>query len=92
MADIYDHRGRPVEHGRIRVNGIRMHYVTAGEGESLLLLHGTPKTHYYWYKLIPLLTESFTVVAPDLRGLAIRTGLSRRKATTPSRTPAISRS
>ena len=40
-----------------------MHYVTAGEGEPLLLLHGTPKTHYYWYKLIPLLTESFTVVA-----------------------------
>ena len=68
MAEIYDHRGRPVEHGRIRVNGIRMHYVTAGEGEPLLLLHGTPKTHYYWYKLIPLLTESFTVVAPDLRG------------------------
>jgi len=68
MAKIYDHRGRPVEHGRIRVNGIRMHYVTAGEGEPLLLLHGTPKTHYYWYKLIPLLTESFSVVAPDLRG------------------------
>jgi pimeloyl-ACP methyl ester carboxylesterase len=50
------------------VNNIRMHYVTAGEGEPLLLLHGTPKTHYYWYKLIPLLTDRFRVVAPDLRG------------------------
>lgn len=68
MAEIYDHTGSPVKHGRTRVNGIRMHYVTAGEGEPLLLLHGTPKTHYYWYKLIPLLTERFTVVAPDLRG------------------------
>lgn len=68
MAEIYDHAGTPVKHGRARVNGIRMHYVTAGEGEPLLLLHGTPKTHYYWYKLIPLLTERFTVVAPDLRG------------------------
>ena len=45
-----------------------MHYVTAGRGEPLLLLHGTPKNHFYWYKLIPLLTEHFTVVAPDLRG------------------------
>ncbi|WP_119071348.1 alpha/beta hydrolase [Rubrobacter indicoceani] len=68
MAEIYDHTGGPVKHGRARVNGIRMHYVTAGQGEPLLLLHGTPKTHYYWYKLIPLLTERFTVVAPDLRG------------------------
>ncbi|MER5650558.1 alpha/beta hydrolase [Streptosporangium sp. NPDC002524] len=68
MAEIYDHRGDPVTHGRAHVNGIRMHYVTAGQGEPLLLLHGTPKNHFYWYKLIPLLTEHFTVVAPDLRG------------------------
>src|SRR5919202_4459414 len=66
-------RTRPdsaIRQGSARVNGIRMHYVTAGQGEPLLLLHGTPKTHYYWYKLIPLLTEHFTVVAPDLRGFA----------------------
>ncbi|WP_083974841.1 alpha/beta fold hydrolase [Herbidospora daliensis] len=68
MAETYDHRGTPVTHGRAHVNGIRMHYVTAGRGEPLLLLHGTPKNHFYWYKLIPLLTEHFTVVAPDLRG------------------------
>lgn len=68
MAEIYDHTGAPVKHGRARVNGIRMHYVTAGQGPALLLLHGTPKTHFYWYKLIPLLTPHFTVVAPDLRG------------------------
>jgi pimeloyl-ACP methyl ester carboxylesterase len=68
MPEIFDHNGQPVKHGRARVNGIRMHYVTAGQGEPLLLLHGTPKSHYYWYKLIPLLTEHFTVVAPDLRG------------------------
>ncbi len=68
LAEIFDHTGRPVKHGRARVNGIRMHYVTAGQGEPLLLLHGTPKNHFYWYKLIPLLTEHFTVVAPDLRG------------------------
>lgn len=68
MPEIFDHNGNPVIHGRARVNGIRMHYVMAGQGEPLLLIHGTPKTHYYWYKLIPLLTEKFTVIAPDLRG------------------------
>lgn len=68
MVEIYDHTGAAVKHGRARVNGIRMHYVTAGQGEPLLLLHGTPKTHFYWHKLIPLLTPHFTVVAPDLRG------------------------
>ena len=68
MAEIYDHTGAPVHHSRARVNGIRMHYVTAGQGEPLLLLHGTPKTSFYWHRLLPLLTERFTVVAPDLRG------------------------
>ncbi|GAB1813111.1 alpha/beta fold hydrolase [Mycobacterium sp. MUNTM1] len=68
MVEIFDHRGDPVTHGRAHVNGIRVHYVTAGQGEPLLLLHGTPKNHYYWHKLFPLITEHFTVVAPDLRG------------------------
>jgi pimeloyl-ACP methyl ester carboxylesterase len=68
MPEIYDHAGKVVTHGRAHVNGIRMHYVTAGSGEPLLLLHGTPKNHFYWHKLMPLLTEHFTIVAPDLRG------------------------
>ena len=67
-AESYDHNGKPVKHGRIRVNGIRMHYITAGSGPALLLLHGTPKNSFYWYRLFPLLTDSFTVVAPDQRG------------------------
>lgn len=68
MLETYDHNGTAVTHGRARVNGIRMHYITAGQGPAIALLHGTPKTHYYWYKLVPLLTPHFTIVAPDLRG------------------------
>ncbi|KAK4561458.1 hypothetical protein LTR86_004776 [Recurvomyces mirabilis] len=68
LAETYDHNGAPVKHGRMRVNGIRMHYITAGSGPALLLLHGTPKNSFYWYKVFPLLTQHFTVVAPDLRG------------------------
>lgn len=68
-APIVDHNGKPVEHGRAKVNGVRLHYVKAGQGEPLFLLHGVPKTHYHWRHVIPLLTPHFTVIAPDLRGL-----------------------
>jgi len=68
QAETYDHAGKAVQHGRARVNGIRLHYITAGTGPALLLLHGTPKDSFYWYKIFPLLTEHFTIVAPDLRG------------------------
>jgi pimeloyl-ACP methyl ester carboxylesterase len=68
-APIVDHAGKPVEHGRATVNGVRLHYVKGGSGEPLFLLHGVPKTHYHWRHVIPLLTRHYTVIAPDLRGL-----------------------
>ncbi|UPX12286.1 Haloacetate dehalogenase [Ascochyta rabiei] len=66
--EVYDHTGNAVRHGRARLNMIRVHYYTAGSGPPLLLVHGTPKTNYYWYKLVPLLSQHYTIVAPDLRG------------------------
>nr|POF07197.1 soluble epoxide hydrolase [Quercus suber] len=68
LAETYDHNNKPVKHGRARINGIRMHYIVAGHGPALLLLHGTPKNSFYWYRIFPLLTPHFTLVAPDLRG------------------------
>jgi pimeloyl-ACP methyl ester carboxylesterase len=68
MLEIKDHAGNPVTHGRATVNGVRLHYVTAGQGEPLVLVHGVPKTWYYWHRLIPLLSEHYTVIAPDVRG------------------------
>ncbi len=56
------------EHRYARVNGIRMHYVEAGEGELVLLLHGFPECWYSWRKQLPVLGEGYRVVAPDLRG------------------------
>lgn len=66
--EVYDHNGHAVRHGRARLNDIRIHYYITGSGPPLLLIHGTPKTNYYWYKLVPLLSQHFTIVAPDLRG------------------------
>jgi len=46
-----------------------VHYLTAGKGEPLVLLHGIPQTSYEWRHVIPLLADRFQIVAPDLRGL-----------------------
>ena len=66
--DILDHNGKKVTHGKETVNGVRLHYYMAGDGEPLILLHGVPKTSYYWRKALPMLTSKFTVIVPDLRG------------------------
>lgn len=49
------------------VNGIRMHYLQAGDGPPLFLLHGWPQTSHCWHQ-VDALAETHTVVAPDLRG------------------------
>lgn len=46
-----------------------VHYLTAGQGDPIVLLHGIPETSYEWRHVIPLLADRFTLIAPDLRGL-----------------------
>jgi pimeloyl-ACP methyl ester carboxylesterase len=48
--------------------GFRMHYLRAGQGEPLLLLHGWPQHSLMWQKIMPALAQQYTVIAPDLRG------------------------
>ncbi|WP_321874208.1 alpha/beta fold hydrolase [Burkholderia ubonensis] len=55
-------------HHTIEANGIRQHYVEAGEGPTVVLLHGFPETYYAWRHQIPILAQQFRVIAPDLRG------------------------
>ncbi len=55
-------------HHTINANGIRQHYVEAGTGAPLILLHGFPETWYAWRKQIPVLSRHYRVIVPDLRG------------------------
>jgi epoxide hydrolase 4 len=58
-------------HGDVRANGLRLHYVEAGDptGELVLLLHGFPECWYSWrHQLDPLGSQGFRVVALDLPG------------------------
>ena len=50
------------------VNGVKLHYLIAGKGDPILLLHGYAETSHMWLPLIAKLAVNHTVIAPDLRG------------------------
>ena len=51
------------------IDGVQLHYMTAGHGPTVILLHGFAETSRMWKPIIPLLAEKFTVIAPDLPGI-----------------------
>src|SRR5277367_2641591 len=53
----------------LEVDGVKLHYMTAGHGTPLILLHGYAETSLMWRPIIPALAERFTVIAPDLPGI-----------------------
>lgn len=54
--------------GFVRVNGTRLHYVAAGAGPLVILLHGFPEFWRTWRHQLVALSAHFRVVAPDMRG------------------------
>ena len=58
----------PGESRYVRVNGINTHYVVAGEGHPLLLLHGLGASIATWRDNIGPLSETFRVYAVDMPG------------------------
>ena len=61
-------------HHRLTADGVDLHYVTAGEGPPLVLLHGFPQTWRQWRQVIERLEHRFTIIAPDLRGVGATPG------------------
>ena len=55
-------------HTTQNVGSVNLHYVESGSGELVLLLHGFPDFWYSWRHQIPVLSDHFRIVAPDLRG------------------------
>lgn len=53
----------------VPIEGVKLHYLTAGHGPTLILLHGYTQTSRMWRPIIPPLAEKFTVIAPDLPGI-----------------------
>ncbi len=56
------------EHGWLRVNGVRLHYVSAGNGPLILFLHGFPELWYAWKAQLAEFGGDYRAVAVDMRG------------------------
>lgn len=51
------------------VNGTRLHYVSGGQGEPLILIPGYPETWWAYHKVMPLLASKYYVVVAEMRGM-----------------------
>src|SRR4051812_48473220 len=61
--------GTGLQEGYAEVGDVKLHYVEAGDGPLVVLLHGFPEFWYGWRQQIaPLVEAGLRVVAPDLRG------------------------
>ena len=54
--------------GFATIDGVRLHYVEAGEGPLILFLHGFPEFWYAWRRQLAAFGEDHRAVAPDMRG------------------------
>lgn len=59
----------PIKGTHIDLDDVILHYISAGDGYPVVLLHGIPQTSYEWRYVIPFLEKKYRIIAPDLRGL-----------------------
>lgn len=57
-----------VQHGYVDNEGVKIHYVTLGDGPLIVMLHGFPDFWFTWRNQMEALSENYQVVAIDLRG------------------------
>jgi epoxide hydrolase 4 len=57
-----------LKHEYAEVNGVRLHYVSAGKGPLIIFLHGFPEFWYEWKDQLPEFGKDHRAVAPDMRG------------------------
>lgn len=68
-AAVAKEKTKPVlQHSYVTVNGVRLHYVSAGKGPLILFLHGFPEFWYEWKDQLAEFGKDHLAVAPDLRG------------------------
>ena len=56
-------------HLTLALSRVRLHVVTAGAGDPVVLLHGWPQSWHEWRKVMPLLAPRYQLIVPDLPGL-----------------------
>jgi pimeloyl-ACP methyl ester carboxylesterase len=51
------------------VNDTKLHYVSGGEGEPLILIPGYPETWWAYHKVMPILATKYHVIVVEMRGM-----------------------
>jgi pimeloyl-ACP methyl ester carboxylesterase len=64
---LYPWQGRFFDVG----NGVRMHYLDEGKGETLVMLHGNPTWSFYWRHLVNAFSSQYRVIVPDHVGCGL---------------------
>ncbi len=72
--------GYPFAPHYVEVNGMRVHYVDEGKGQTILCLHGEPSWSFLYRKMIPPLAASHRVIAMDFIGFGKSDKLTEREA------------
>ncbi len=68
MTKEIKHDRRDIERLKLNVNGYRAHYLKAGGGPPVVLVHGGASDSRDWFDTIPTLARRYTLYAPDLIG------------------------
>lgn len=53
------------------IEGLKIHYVDEGSGEPIIFLHGIPTWSYLWRNVIPVISQKYRCIAPDLIGMGL---------------------
>ena len=51
--------------------GVRLHYLDEGHGETLLMVHGNPTWSFYWRNMVKALSGSYRCIVPDHVGCGL---------------------
>jgi hypothetical protein len=84
MSSTEDRTGE-LREGYAEVGEVKLHYVEAGDGPLVVLLHGFPEFWYGWrLQIKPLAAAGFRVVAPTCAATTCRRGRTASRPTTPT--------
>ncbi|MGL4395377.1 MAG: alpha/beta fold hydrolase BchO [Hyphomicrobium sp.] len=73
----------------VEASGLRWHVQVMGSGPVMVMIHGTGASTHSWRRLLPMLAEHFTVVAPDLPGHGFTSKPSSAQLTLPGMAAAV---
>ena len=55
----------------VNVDGLNIHYLSAGEGDPVLLIHGFPTSSHLWRNVMPEIANTHRAIAIDLPGYGL---------------------